>query len=151
MSHSLHDYVADQLAGRLVERRIVVWYDPRSEFESFIGELNVGNDVSAPTPTVASGVEVAVARFDGSMYALRALVEPLVAGDDPEPLLIYLAGVERDLESPLMELETGGSRWEPQLRQLARNALRKKFTDGIIDDLLGRDNITYDDIVESFL
>lgn len=34
--HPLHDYVAQQLADKLKSRRIVVWYDERGEFQSFV-------------------------------------------------------------------------------------------------------------------
>src|SRR5258708_39968860 len=46
-----------------------------------------------------------------------------------------------------MELEFAGCRWEPQLRQLAWNGLRQRYTDGVIDELLGRERVTYEDLV----
>ena len=48
-----------------------------------------------------------------------------------------------------MELELAGKRWEPQLRQLARIALQQRFTTGVIDELLDRDNLVYDDIAQA--
>ena len=49
-----------------------------------------------------------------------------------------------------MEMEKGGICYEPQLKRLALNVLRKKFTDGQIDEMLRPATVTYDDIV-SFL
>jgi len=49
-------------------------------------------------------------------------------------------------ESPLKELELGGKSWTPYLRQLARHALRRRFTDGVIDELLSKEKINYQDI-----
>ncbi|MCP4384030.1 MAG: PglZ domain-containing protein [Hyphomicrobiales bacterium] len=148
MSHLLHDYVAQQLEGHIRDRGIVVWFDPRGEFETFVAELTP-SDSGAAAAAALGELSIEVARFDGSMYALRSLVEPRVGGDAPEPTLVYLAGVERRDDSPLMELETAGVRWEPQLRRLARNALRQRFTDGVIDELLSRDNLTYQDIADA--
>jgi hypothetical protein len=149
MSHLLHDYVAQQLGGHIHERCVVVWFDPRKEFEAFLSELASEDGAGDLGRATLGDVDVGVARFDGSMYALRSLVESRLAGDEPRPTLVYLAGVERTDGSPLMELELAGARWEPQLRQLARNALRQRFTDGVIDELLARENLTYLDIASA--
>ena len=148
MSHLLHDYIAQQLARRVRERSVVVWYDPRSEFEPFLTELEV-TPGSGLAEVEIDGAQVQVASYDESMYALRAAVEPLVEGDEPAQLVLYLRGLERSKDSPLMELELAGTRWEPQLRQLARYALQQRFTAGVIDDLLDRDSLEYDDIVQA--
>ena len=148
MSHLLHDYIAQQLARRVRERSVVVWYDPRSEFEPFLTELEV-TPGSGLAEVEIDGAQVQVASYDESMYALRAAVEPLVEGDEPAQLVLYLRGLERSKDSPLMELELAGTRWEPQLRQLVRYALQQRFTAGVIDDLLDRDSLEYDDIVQA--
>ena len=49
-----------------------------------------------------------------------------------------------------MELEKAGTCYEPQLKRLALNVLRKRFTDGKIDEMLKPPSLTYDDVV-SFL
>ena len=78
-----------------------------------------------------------VARYEGSFFAVRAAVESTVAEDEPDPLLIYVPGVARDQnDSVLMELEKGGTRYEPQLKRHARTLLRRFYTDGEIDDML---------------
>jgi PglZ domain len=148
MSHILHDYVAQQLERHIADRRVVVWFDPRKEFGGFVAELG-GAGASGLVPVQVGGQNVSLASFDGSMYALRSLVERLVAGDEPGHVLLYLPGVERSDASPLMELELAGKRWEPQLQQLARNALRARFTEGVIDELLRSESITYEDIAQA--
>jgi len=35
-----------------------------------------------------------------------------------------------------MELEKAGECYEPQLRRLARNVLRQRYTDGVLDEML---------------
>lgn len=148
MTHFLHTYIADQLAERVNKRLVVVWYDPRSEFKPFVSELRgvpIGDgllraEIGRSTATLAA--------HDGSLYSLRSRVEPLVAVDEPQPVVLYLPGIVRDPDgSVLIELELAGCRWEPQLRQLARNALRQRYTEGVIDELLGRERLTYEDLV----
>jgi hypothetical protein len=148
MTNLLHTYIAEQLAERINRRHIVVWYDPRREFDQFVAELE-GDQLSAGVRrSDIGGTHTVIAEHDGSLYSLRCRVEPFVSADAPEPVLVYLSGVSRDPEgSVLMELETAGARWEPQLRQLARVALRQRYTDGVIDELLARDNLDYGELV----
>ena len=147
--HLLHTYIADQLAERINRRQIVVWYDPRGEFAQFVAELE-GDELSPGVRQAGiAGTDTVIAEYDGSLFSLRSRVEPFVSADLPGPVLVYLSGVGRgDPEgSVLMELETAGDRWEPQLRQLARIALRQRYTDGVIDELLMRDNLDYSELV----
>ncbi len=100
-------------------------------------------------PRVTIGTRSALlARYAGSFFGLRAAVEPIVAADQPEPLILYLPGIARDRQgSVLMELERAGTCYEPQLKRLALNVLRQRFTDGQIDEMLRPAAVTYDDIV----
>jgi len=125
----------------------------RSEFLPFfdreLPEVGRGyNDL----PRVFIGERLTfLARYEGSFFGVRAAVEPIAGAEKPEPLIIYLPGVVRDRQaSVLMEMEKGGVCYEPQLKRLALNVLRKKFTDGQIDEMLRPAAVTYDDIV-SFL
>jgi hypothetical protein len=84
----------------------------------------------------------------GPFFALRAAVEPIVAADKPEPLILYLPSVTRDRTgSVLMELEKAGTCYEPQLKRFALNVLRRCYTDGQIDEMLRPASVTYEDIV----
>lgn len=151
--HSFHEYLCDQLDDMLKERLVVVFYDARSEFQPFfdreLPEVGKGYD---DLPRIFIGERLTfLARYAGSFFGLRLAVEPIAALEKPEPLIIYVPGVTRDRQaSILMELETGGICYEPQLRRLALNVLRRKFTDGQIDEILRPATVTYDDIV-SFL
>ena len=55
--HPLHDYVAKQLADKIKSRRVVVWYDERSEFQPFVDEVRgdprpaTRDPRPAPTPS----------------------------------------------------------------------------------------------------
>ena len=148
--NSFHRYIATQILKDIQKRRVVVFYDPRREFEGFIDELP-----PLETPEGRAGIprvwvedkQTHLVRHDGSLFSVKAAVEPIMELDKPEPLLVYVPGEERDRQgSVLMELEKGGATYEPQLRRLARNVLRRKFTDGDIDQMLASDHLTYADV-----
>ncbi|MBV9496262.1 MAG: PglZ domain-containing protein [Acidobacteria bacterium] len=140
----LHNYVLEQLSNTVSERRpITVWYDPRREFDTFVREWSGGD--GAVLPVTLNGSAATLIRFDGSFLAVRAYAEPFVAADAPQPLVIYVLGRERDRrESLLMELEQSGTTWEPKLGNFARTVLGRKFSTGVVDEILGADSVTYE-------
>ncbi|MCW3699887.1 PglZ domain-containing protein [Burkholderia cenocepacia] len=147
--HPLHDYVAKQLADKLKSRRVVVWYDERGEFQSFIEELRGDPRImSDPAPVDVGGTKARLAKYAGSMFELRSMVEPLVSSDAPRAVIVYMPNVARDRHaSVLMELEKAGTTWEPQLKQLAKNVLLQKYTLGIVDEMLPFDRkVSYQDL-----
>jgi hypothetical protein len=85
------------------------------------------------------------------MFELRTILEPLVCGDTPsESVVVYLPGCERDRHgSVLMELEKAGECYEPQLKRLARNVLRQRYTDGVIDEMLAPERVAYHDLARA--
>lgn len=149
--HPLHDYVAKQLAERLKARRVVVWYDVRREFASFIDEVRGGpKPQNALSPVMVAGGQAQLAEYGGSFFEIRAVVEPLISSDVPETVVIYVPGLERDRRgSVLMELEKAGECYEPQLKRLARNVLRQRYTDGVIDEMLTPERVTYQDLASA--
>jgi hypothetical protein len=149
--HPLHAYVAGQLADKLKSRKVVIWYDPHQEFLPFIGELLGGVRTSnKPVSISVAGVATHLAEYAGSMFELRAVVEPRVSADAPEHVVIYLPGCERDRRaSVLMELEKAGECYEPQLKRLARSVLRQRYTDGVIDEMLAPKHVTYEDLARA--
>lgn len=149
--HPLHDYVAKQLVEKLKARKIVVWYDVRGEFAPFIAEMRGGLRTSdEAVPVTLDGLAVRLAEYDGSMFELRAVIEPFVYGDVPECVILYLPGCERDRHgSVLMELEKAGGCYEPQLKRLARNVLRQRYTDGVIDEMLAPERVSYEDLARA--
>lgn len=150
--HPLNEYISKQLAEKLKSRKVVVWYDPRREFAPFIGELRGGARTGdEAVPVAVGGLAARLTEFDGSMFELRAVVEPLVCDDAPsECVIIYLPGCERDRHgSVLMELENAGECYEPQLKRLARNVLRQRYTDGVIDEMLAPERVSYEDLARA--
>jgi hypothetical protein len=149
--HPLHDYVAHQVAEHLKARSVVVWYDPRQEFIPFVDELRGGPSAGAsPIDVMVSDAPATLIQYNDSMFEVRAVVEPLVSGERPGPTLIYVAGVTIEpTGSVLMELEKAGERYETQLKRLARNLLRQQYTDGVIDDLMAPEAVTYEDLARA--
>ena len=149
--HPLHKYLARQLTEKLRVRRIVVWYDPRREFDGFIAEARGGEGpVPGTSRVVLEGLVAALAEYDGSFLAVRLAVEPLVAVDAPGPVVVFVPGAERDRTgSLLMVLEAAGETYEPQLKRLARNVLRQKYTDGTIDQLLVSETVSWDELARA--
>ncbi|WP_230189890.1 PglZ domain-containing protein [Sphingobium sp. CECT 9361] len=65
-------------------------------------------------------------------------------------MIVYLPGCERDRHgSVLMELEKAGDCYEPQLKRLARNVLRQRYTDGVIDEMLAPERVSYEDLARA--
>jgi hypothetical protein len=150
--HPLHDYVAKQLAEKLKSRHLVVWYDERNEFQPFVDELRGGTRTSNQAVQVTIGGATArLVEYAGSMFELRAIVEPHVSGDSPANIVAYVPGHARDRRnSVLMELEKGGTTWEPQLKQLAKNVLLQKYTLGIVDEMLPFERkVSYQDLARA--
>ena len=148
--NALHEYISKQIIEHLMKRRVVVWYDSREEFRPYIRELRGGADVEGcKLEQVQIGeASVNLCEFTGSFFEVKFAVEPVVSVDDPQLLLVYVPGVERNrVESLLMELEKAGDCHEPQLKRQARNVLRQQYSDGQIDEMLASDSIIYEDIV----
>lgn len=143
------EYLEKLLSDHLKKRKVAVWYDPRSEFVPFVEAFPKENSGDQGLARVQIGGEPALmARYDGSLFGLKMAAEPIAAQDNPASLLIYIPGVAWDRNrSVLMELEKGGESFEWHLRRQARNCLRKKYTDGVIDKMLAPESITYHDIV----
>ena len=153
MSGPLNRYLRQLLGEQLRKRRLVVFYDPRREFEPFFDELEHAGPGLGGLPRVVldTGHDTTahLARFEGSFFGLRAAVEPVVERDRPEFLIVYLPGATRDRRgSVLMEIEKGGNCYGPPLKRLARNVLRDFYTDGAIDNLLASDKVTYREIAD---
>ena len=165
MMHGLHQHIAKALDRLLRERRVVVFYDLRQEFQPFLDELDVvGTGVAGLPRVCVHDTLTHVARFEGSFFALKAAVEPILAAQRPEPVLVYVPGYAKeklgklrgpatsnaqgkDVWNVLFELDCAGKSYEPSLRGLARNELRRRYTDGDIDEMLAPESLTYHDVV----
>jgi hypothetical protein len=97
MTHGLHQHIASALDRLLRERRVVVFYDLRGEFLPFLDELDVvGTGVGDLVRVCIHDTLTHLIRFQGSFFALKAAVEPILAAERPEPLLVYLPGYTKE-------------------------------------------------------
>jgi hypothetical protein len=155
MSHSLVAHMKHELEGRLRAQQVVVWYDEGRAFEPFVhGLLEEGVAASAAGSALK---QVRLGTLDahlfpcsGSLFEARFALEPLVAGERPEPVVVYVPGErpERSL-SVLYELEVGGGdgAWAPALRFEARKLLRELGRpEAAIDDLLASPELRWADV-----
>ncbi len=150
--HPLHDYVAKQLADKLKDHRVVVWYDERGEFQPFVDEVRGSpRTASKPVPVIVADTKANLAEYAKSLFELRAVVEPLFSGDKPDALVVYIPGLPHDAKaSVLMELEKAGTTWKPGLKRLAKNVLDRKYTLGHVDELLHEErNVSYQDLARA--
>ena len=143
--HPLHDYIARQVSERLKDHRIVVMYDPRSELPPFFEEACDGAASALMREGSFAGRKATVCSFHGSFLEVRSAVEPITGGEDVGDIVVYVPGITRDeTTSLLLEIEKAGDCYlPPAVKQMARNVLRKRFTDVAIDEMLGSDKLTY--------
>ncbi|WP_316158597.1 MULTISPECIES: PglZ domain-containing protein [unclassified Bradyrhizobium] len=147
--HPLHDYIANQIGDRIKDRRVVVMYDKREELRPFFAEIADGRSSSdGPVAANFGKRKASLYVFDGSFLKARFAVEDMTNGDQPDDVVIYIPGLDRDPKgSLLMELEKAGTFYQqPALKQFARLVLRKRFTDVAIDEMLKSDALTYSDL-----
>ncbi len=117
----LRDYLKQELKKKLDRYGIVVWVDEHGEYG----------------PEVARAIVPDDARFfvwDGSWYALRRQLEPLIDGSTPPRLLIY-QGVRTPEEDPLAEVRYAGTEWKIRLATLIRNALKGELSTSCLEEL----------------
>ena len=142
----LPEYLHIQLEDELRSRRVVVWYDLDREFEPFVGGLARKPGGAFPTVTVG-GLQTTLAVYDGSFFALRLEIEPMVESAKPEPLLIYVPGQHpSERGSPLKELECAGKLYERTLSKVAKSLLKRTYTEGTIDEMFRDRKLGYDDV-----
>ena len=152
LMHEFCHHLNRMLADRLKNAGIVTWYDPRCQFMGYVSEL-----IGADLPADCALQEVSLGRsstqlcvVQDSFLEVRDAIQPVVTGELPGPLLIYIPNKEQyDDKGNLMELEAGGNRWEPQLERIARAVLKRRFSEEEIVNVLGAPGLNYTDIVRA--
>ncbi len=119
MPHVVTEYVFQLIARQVDDNRLVVWYDPERAYSEAIAEWQI------PDATIV--------QFDGSFLQLRHDIDPLLDGEEPPRLLVYVPEDQAETHHALAELEAGGvvmqsGQQPPQgntkLSIVARNALK---------------------------
>ena len=146
--HPLHDYIARQISERLKDRRIVVMYDPRSELPTFFEEACDGAATALMRTGTFGGERRPSARSRARSLRSARRWSRSPAARTSTIIVVYVPGIARDEKtSLLLEIEKAGDCYlPPAVKQMARNVLRKRFTDVAIDEMLGSDKLTYADL-----
>ena len=117
---ALREHLAGELTSKLQRHGVVIWDDREQSYDTVVAEL-------APEGT-------AVARFDGSWFALRREIEAQLAGSTPPNLLVYVSAPAPDPD-PLEELRAVGASYRSMLPTVIRGALRGQLTDRRLEEL----------------
>ncbi len=101
------DYLAESVAAQVRERGLVVWFDPEQHYHAFAAALALS--------------DTTVAIYEGSFFALRRQVDPLLSGERPPKLVVYVGLSEEATGNALVELTAGGVVLAPGQMPLERN------------------------------
>lgn len=104
---ALRDYVVSFVHEQVKRHHVVLWFDPDKWYSSMIKNLAVPG--------------VTIAKYQGSFFALRHEVEPLIRGEDPQSLLVYVPMEEEDSFNALAELAVAGVVMKPGQSPWQRN------------------------------
>ncbi len=116
----MRDHLAVELAKKVSQKGVVVWQDSEREY------ADVAASLCLP--------EARFVAYQGSWYALRREVEPLLAGDNPPKLVIY-ASARAPGEDPLEELRAAGGSYTRRLSTLARDALKGQLSERRLSEI----------------
>lgn len=120
------EHLSNLISKQVDDHGLVLWFDPEGHYAKIVSDLAV------PDTTVA--------RYDGSFFALRHQIEPLLQGLEPPRLVVYIPLDPSQTHNALIEIEAAGvvmktgehslSR-NTRLSVVARNALKstKQWTD----------------------
>ncbi|NTU80617.1 MAG: PglZ domain-containing protein [Chloroflexales bacterium] len=113
------------IARQLDESRLVLWFDPEGHYTEFLSTLQLAN-----TP---------IMRYDGSFLALRHAIDPLLAGDAPPRLLVYVPLAEEATENALVELTAIAAVLKPGQSPVQRNTKLALVARHALRDVIGAD------------
>jgi hypothetical protein len=118
------EYLFQLIARQVEEHSLVVWYDPRSDYQTAAERFEI------PGTTIA--------RYDGSFLKLRREIDTLMGGLEPPRLVVYVPVEQSHAHHALVELEEAGVVMQPgqvpakcntRLALVARNALKNVIGD----------------------
>lgn len=101
------DYLRDIIKKQVEQHGLVVWFDPDQHYQDAIPHLTWPN--------------THIAIYKGSFFALRQRVEPLLQGETPPRLVVYVPLAQEATEYALVELTLAGVICKPGQQPPARN------------------------------
>src|SRR2546423_13437996 len=101
------EYLHALIARQVNEHHLVVWFDPERHY------AELARTLSLP--------DTAVTRYDGSFFALRHEIEPLLSDTVAPRLVVYVPLSEEETSNALIELTTTGVVLKPGQNTMQRN------------------------------
>ncbi|WP_216905722.1 PglZ domain-containing protein [Synechococcus sp. CCY 0621] len=146
--NKLHRRLCQELAKQLRDHRVLLVFDPGQQMRPFL------DDVASTQPSAGEPGALNLGEQQprwlvagSSFYQLRSQLEPFVAKDLPDPLLIYLPDrQEAEGRDVLLELIRAGACFDIQLVNRARVYLREVLEPDKVQQLLQRPDLTYRDV-----
>lgn len=129
------DYVLGLILKQVADHRLVVWYDPDGAYAEAVDDL--------AQRTTANG-SLTVAKYENSFLQLRKEIDPLLNGEEPPRLVVYVPVDQGETHHALIELEAAGVVVQPgqqppqrntRLSIVARNALKTVLGEEIAHDV----------------
>ena len=111
----------------MVHHDVVVWYDPDRHYTPVAQGLTISNTT--------------VVQYEGSFFALRHQVEPLLERLDPPRLMVYVPLDQADAHHALVELETAGVVMKPGQQPPTRNTRLSLIARNALAPILGREKV----------
>ena len=146
--NKLHRRLCQELAKQLSEHRVLLVFDPGQQLRPFLDDVATAPPSARELGCLNFGEQQAGWAVAGSsLYELRSQLEPHVAADLPDPLLVYLPDrQESEGRTVLLELLRAGSSFDIKLVSRARGYLREVLEPEKVEQLLKRPDLTYRDI-----
>ncbi len=125
------EYLYKAIEKQVNEHGLVVWYDPESHYKEAVTKINL------------PGIQVA--KYEGSFFALRHQIDPLLENSTAPRLVVYLPLDQSKTFHSLIELEAGGVVMQPgqqppelntRLSLIAREALKAEKAVGDVTPIV---------------
>ena len=146
--NKLHRRLCQELAKQLSEHRVLLVFDPGQQLRPFLDDIATAPPRGTELGSLSFGEQQAHWAVAGSsLYELRSQLEPHVAADLPDPLLVYLPDREEsESRAVLLELLCAGSSFNIQLVNRARVYLREVLEPEKVEQLLKQPALSYRDL-----
>jgi hypothetical protein len=117
--HIVTSHLFSVITKQVEQHGTVVWFDPELHYRHIVPKMDL--------------LETTIAVYDGSFFALRHQIDPLLHDEQPPRLLVYVPLEQADIHNALVELTVAGVVCKPgqqpptrntRLSIIARNALK---------------------------
>lgn len=132
MGH-VSEYIKEMVAKQVKDNHLVVWFDPDEIYGDIVAELEV------PEGTVT--------KYRESFFELRHDIAPLMSGEDPPDLLIYVPLSEEETDNALIPYTSSGIVLKPHQTPWQRNTRLGVIANQALKDLV-HDPAELEDIIK---